>query len=418
MWRNGKRAEALGSLEFLANKMAARRSGTKDAGLSKMYIRLASWQRTLTTGALDEATLLRVTESCRMAIHFAHTYKAWHLWSLTNFELIQYYERYGNEKVRPFLAPAIQGFFEAIGLASSQTLSFPDVLRVLTLWFRHGSLPEVEESLREGFRRISLDTWIMVIPQLIARMHSPQSVVRRLVHELLVQLAALHPQALVYPLAVASKSNTTARRTAALAVLARMKLHSPLLVEQALLVGQELIGASVVLHEQWLEGLEDAAGFFYTSENIPAFLKRLAPLHAELTQCKFETRHQVAFQQDFGADLQEALALCENYRASRDIVDLNDAWECYARVYYKLKKRIPKLRKLNLQHVSPALFNARDLELAVPGTYAPKAPIIRIQSFQNQLRVYNTKQRPRKLTIVGSDGTNYVFVLKLRFADC
>lgn len=412
LWRNGKRAEALGSLEFLANKMAARKSGTKDAGLSKMYIRLATWQRTLTTGALDEATLLRVTESCRMAIHFAHTYKAWHLWSLTNFELIQYYERYGSDKVRPFLTPAIQGFFEAIGLASSHTLCFPDVLRVLTLWFRHGSLPEVEESLREGFRRISLDTWIMVIPQLIARMHSPQSVVRRLVHELLVQLAALHPQALVYPLAVASKSNTTARRTAALAVLARMKLHSPLLVEQALLVGQELIGASVVLHEQWLEGLEDAAGFFYTSENIPAFLKRLAPLHAELSQCKNETRHQVAFQQDFGADLQEALALCENYRASRDIVDLNDAWECYARVYYKLKKRIPKLRKLNLQHVSPALFNARDLELAVPGTYSPKAPIIRIQSFQNQLRVYNTKQRPRKLTIVGSDGTNYVFVLK------
>lgn len=414
LWRNGRNQEAVANLEFLARKLASRRSRSKDPGLSKMYIRLAGWQRSLTALGTppDETALQRVAESCRMATHFDSTYKAWHLWSLTNFELIQYYERCGSDKVRPFLCPAIQGFFEAIGLAESTLLCFPDVLRVLTLWFRHASLPEVEESLREGFRRVSTDTWIVVIPQLIARMHSPQSVVRRLVHELLVQLAALHPQALVYPLAVASKSTTPARRTAALAVLTRMKLHSPTLVEQALMVGQELIGASVVLHEQWLEGLEDAAGLFYTSENIPAFLKRLAPLHTELTQCKFQTRHQVAFRQDYGADLEEALALCENYKQSRDIVDLNDAWECYARVYYKLKKRIPKLRKLSLQHVSPQLYAARDMELAVPGTYSPKAPIIRIQSFDNQLRVYNTKQRPRKLNIVGSDGNSYVFILK------
>ncbi len=187
--------EAVGSLEFLTQKLAARKSGSKNAGLSKMYIRLAGWQRSMTNANLaDEATLLRVAESARMAIHFDSTYKSWHLWSLTNFELIQFYERYGSERVRQFLMPAMQGFFEAISLAGSTLLCFPDVLRVLTLWFRHAALPEVEESLREGFRHVPIDTWIVVIPQLIARMHSPQSVVRRLVHELLVQLAELHPQ--------------------------------------------------------------------------------------------------------------------------------------------------------------------------------------------------------------------------------
>lgn len=287
LWRNGKRSEALASLELLLHRLATRKSGHKDAGLSKMYIRLASWQRSMKAGAApDEMTLQRVVQSCLMATHFDTTYKASHLWALTNFELIQYYERFGSEKVRPFLLPALQGFFDAILLSASRTLCFPDVLRIMTLWFRHAALSEVEEALREGFRRVPIDTWIVVIPQLIARMHSPQSVVRRLVHELLVQLAAVHPQALVFPLAVASKSTTTARRTAALAVLARMRLHSPVLVEQALMVGAELIGASVVLHEQWLEALEDAAGFFYTSENIPGFLKRLAPLHADLASCK------------------------------------------------------------------------------------------------------------------------------------
>lgn len=290
-----------------------------------------------------------------------------------------------------------------------------------------------------------------MIPQLLARIHSPVTVVRRLVHDLLVQLAEVHPQALVYPVGVASKSLIQARQQvwknarkpvfffffvqeqekAALGVLARMRTHSPRLVEQALMVRDELIGASVVLHELWLlfcvekrksdlsfffvlryEALEDAAGLFYSNENVPGMLKRLAPLHASLMQSTMETRHQVSFQQEFGADLQEAFGLCENYKISRDMVDLNDAWECYARVYYKLKKRIPKLRKLQLEHVSPLLANARDLELAVPGTYAPNVPVIRIQSFENQLRVYNTKQRPRKLSILGSDGNMYVYILK------
>jgi FKBP12-rapamycin complex-associated protein len=43
----------------------------------------------------------------------------------------------------------------------------------------------------------------------------------------------------------------------------------------------------------------------------------------------------------------------------------------------------------------------RDLELAVPGTYDPNQPIIRIQSIAASLQVITSKQRPRKLTIMG-----------------
>ena len=43
----------------------------------------------------------------------------------------------------------------------------------------------------------------------------------------------------------------------------------------------------------------------------------------------------------------------------------------------------------------------RDLELAVPGTYDPNQPIIRIQSIAPSLQVITSKQRPRKLTLMG-----------------
>ena len=40
-----------------------------------------------------------------------------------------------------------------------------DILRLLTLWFNHGRSPDVEAALQEGFSVVSIDTWLMVIPQ-------------------------------------------------------------------------------------------------------------------------------------------------------------------------------------------------------------------------------------------------------------
>ena len=51
--------------------------------------------------------------------------------------------------------------------------------------------------------------------------------------------------------------------------------------------------------------------------------------------------------------------------------------------------------------MSPKLLMSRDLELAVPGTYDPNQPIIRIQYVQSSLAVITSKQRPRKLSIFG-----------------
>ena len=52
-----------------------------------------------------------------------------------------------------------------------------DILRLLTLWFNHGRSPDVEAALQEGFSVVSIDTWLMVIPQArhaIAGMHMPE----------------------------------------------------------------------------------------------------------------------------------------------------------------------------------------------------------------------------------------------------
>ena len=62
--------------------------------------------------------------------------------------------------------------------------------------------------------------------------------------------------------------------------------------------------------------------------------------------------------------------------------------------------------------MAPALVRAHGLELAVPGTYIAGEPLVTIAAFAPTLTVITSKQRPRRLTIHGSDGADYVFLLK------
>lgn len=70
--------------------------------------------------------------------------------------------------------------------------------------------------------------------------------------------------------------------------------------------------------------------------------------------------------------------------------------------------------ELDLRLISPALLGARDLELAIPGTYAPGAPVVRIARFEGSMNVIVSKQAPRKLSLFGDDGVEYCFLLKAK----
>lgn len=48
----------------------------------------------------------------------------------------------------------------------------------------------------------------------------------------------------------------------------------------------------------------------------------------------------------------------------------------------------------------------------MPGFYRAGEPIIRIAKFHTNLSVIASKQRPRRLTIIGSDGKDYSYLLK------
>ena len=130
---------------------------------------------------------------------------------------IQQLQMISVEVVQRHVIPSIQGFFHSIALSSSNSLQ--DTLRLLALWFKFGGIPEAAQAMADGFNMVKIDNWLQIVPQLISRIHQPNQIVSRSLLGLLTDLGKAHPQALVYPLAVAVTSESVSRKKAALSII-------------------------------------------------------------------------------------------------------------------------------------------------------------------------------------------------------
>ncbi|EJF64386.1 atypical/PIKK/FRAP protein kinase [Dichomitus squalens LYAD-421 SS1] len=430
-WAKGEKEDTLHYLRDFSAKLARDiQSGTtpraEPVGNSKLeelsrllarcYFKLGEWQFALKE-EWDARNIKDILQSYYLATHYDPAwYKAWHTWALANFEVVSFLENQQYNKIgevpsnelAAHIVSAVTGFFRSISLRNENALQ--DTLRLLTLWFKYGAHDDVSHAMSAGFTDVEVDTWLEVIPQIIARIQTPSNNIRRNINNLLTEVGKHHPQALVYPLTVASKSSSAVRKKAALNIMDRMREHSPIIVEQALLISHELIRVAILWHELWHEGLEEASRLYFTDHNPMGMIAFLEPLHDMLENPK--TAREISFAQVFGRDLHEAREACRRYTIYGEKRDLEKAWEIYYGVFKKIEKQLPQLTTLDLQYVSPELLKARNLELAVPGTYQSGKPVIKIQSFAPKLTVISSKQRPRRLGIKGSDGKDYQFVLK------
>ncbi|CAA7396540.1 unnamed protein product [Spirodela intermedia] len=421
-----KRKEAFCRLQDLSLQLAASAdfysgnpSGPSISGadaplLARVYLKLGTWQWTLSPG-LDDGSIEEILGSLEKATKNArHWGKAWHTWALFNTAAMSHYAFRCNSISGQYVVAAVTGYFFSISCAATSKGvddSLQDILRLLTLWFNYGATSEVQRALQEGFSRVNIDTWLVVLPQIIARIHSNTKAVRELIQSLLVRIGKKHPQALMYPLLVACKSISLLRRAAAQEVVDKVRQHSGVLVDQAQLVSKELIRVAILWHEMWHEGLDEASRLYFGERNIEGMLAVLEPLHAMLDD-GVETSMETAFIQAYGHELQEAHECCLKYKSTGKDAELTQAWDLYYHVFKRIDKQLPSLTTLDLQSVSLKLLNCQDLELAVPGTYRADGTLVTIASFAPQLVVITSKQRPRKLTIHGSDGEEYTFLLK------
>jgi FKBP12-rapamycin complex-associated protein len=301
---------------------------------------------------LSEDSMARVLSCYSDAIRYDEkSYKAWHAWAMMNVAAVKSMSDISvNTTAEPSSEPwatshslcrepswnlvldhvmsALRGFFLSITLGGGhmEEGSLQDLLRLLTLWFRYGGEAKIDEVLNEGFALVHIDTWLHVLPQIIARVHAPEPRVRSAVQRLLLSVGRVHPQALIYPVAVASQEARSRNRASSASaspdtgvflaenILTLMRSHSDVLVEQTLLVSNELIRVSILWAEQWHEALEQAYRryFFQGEAGADGAIAALQPLYAKL-EAGAETENELAFVEAYANDLRNGMLYCNEF---------------------------------------------------------------------------------------------------------
>jgi len=472
LWATGNRDEALTRLERLSAvvDLVSSCENIPDSSLQvSCWLKLGDWkvENTSPSGVPSCSGLqTEVLYSYKKATAAkGNDYKAWHAWALMNFRLAQQLQersgliresvlvsaksefsrhqtasnmRYTNNHV----VAAVQGFVKAISFGTKRWSASvqQDMLNFLTCFFKYGELPDVCRAINEGLESVTLECWLGVLPQLLARIHIQSPSIRSSLHNLLTRLGAKHPQALMYPLSVLLKSPVVERKQAAENLMNTLKAHSNDLVEQSLMVSSELIRVAILWLEMWHEGLEDASRLYYGEGNVQGMLDVLLPLHEQLERGP-STRREHDFIRSFGRDLSEAHSLLREYirlttnsrgsiptqggfndglnsegqgssRNAEAEFALREVWDLYYTVFRRINKQLPGLVRLELANCSPALLRAHNLELGVPGSYRVDGSYVKIERFRPSVQVITSKQRPRKVTLQGSNGKEYMFLLK------
>ena len=371
------------------------------------YLNLQQYEK-----SLNEDKVAEIKNYFDLSIQYYNkNYKAWHYYGLLNYKYFELLSN--NDKNRGNYAQnAIKGFTTSVtigGKNMSKTLQ--DLLRLVDVWFQIGDDETLINLIRESFNKISIDSWLVVIPQLLASVNIKNDYIRKTLVELLRKIGLNHPWAIIYPLIVIKKSKNKIRSETAGIILKDISEKYKKLVLECELIIDELNRCAMLLHEKWMEAIEECAQLFFESNNNAGTVEKLKEAHERMKD-KPITINEIHFHQLYKGKLNEAEMLLNEYVETNDISLLYSSWNIYHPIYISMRDVFAEMKTLDLDNVSPLLSNFNQSEICIPGIYRSEYPIIKIAGFKKDLIMLNSKQRPRKIVLFGSDGKEYMFLLK------
>ena len=96
---------------------------------------------------------------------------------------------YGKDTKVNYAVNAIEGFAKSICVGkNNMSKILKDLLLLLNIWFKVGMDEKIDELMNEKIDNISLDSWILVIPQLLARINVTNPFIRKTLISLLKKI--------------------------------------------------------------------------------------------------------------------------------------------------------------------------------------------------------------------------------------
>ncbi|KAK6905037.1 hypothetical protein I203_105856 [Kwoniella mangroviensis CBS 8507] len=390
--------------------------------LSRRYYRIAEWTAALqgASWASDEqsqvlnfTSLASKLDNDWYAACFSLAER-----SLSIFEMNEF-SRSDSVAVSSYIVPALRGLFLAARTKENPEFVIKALLRLVTLWFRFGESTAVLVEVENQLSLTPVEPWLSAIPQLIARLGTPHKDLQYTLINLLKSISSQYPHAVIWPLLTATQTSKVEHQEAARVIMSFICTMPDgiRLVDQAELVGKELIRSSASLMEKWRSIIEKVIPRQDLMETAWHEVPTLWEHDIQYLRA-VETPDEEQFVQMFGDQLLQIDKSLRRYKSTRQMSLVNFAYQELYKLYGDLDSQINQWKqpgsKLHLASTAPRLLSLRDCVLTVPGQYDPHLKLddqAFIDSFAPIVDILSSKQLPRKL-VIRSYTADYTFLLK------
>ena len=352
-----------------------------------------------------------------------NSYKLWHSYALFNYIYYKFISKdksTSNDEI-DFANNAVNGFRHALIIGGkNKNKTYQDLLRLSDIFFSSGMKNDsLLLNISNTLNVVEVEAYLNILPQLLCRFDITDKKVLEILISILIKIGSAHPQAVIYSFIVMKLSSSKKRKSAAGQILYSIcKNNSSIkdLVRECEMFIREINKCAMLLHEEWFETLENTSKMYY-SKDYQGMIKYLVKLH-EKAKLTHENMYEVHFYQKFGSEINEAEYYLKDYMENHNLIALNQAWDIYLNIYYEISESFRNFDTISLEYISSKLSNFQNSKICLPGSYILKSEnaklkkLIRIQKMGSILRVFNTKQHPRKISMIGTDDKEYLFLLK------
>ena len=392
----------------------------------------------------DQDNVFIINENLRLATEFNNkSYKYWHYYAMFNYKCCKFiynYRKQKNElnykaltKVIKYAINAVNGLKHSLIIANKNKVrALEDCLRFIDIFFELGNKDAKLLSLIESIiNETNLEIFMGIIPQLTCRFDIKDQKVLDILINLLSKLLSNYPEILLFPIiSIQNSKIKKSKEIASLIMNNAINLNSELkeLDKEYEEFVNELNKCSVLYHEEWIEAIETSAKLYLNRDNN--MFEQLMKIHKKMKKNP-ENLYEINFHQLYGSDLKEAEKKLNKYLTKKNINYLKEAWEIYQTVYKNIKENYFTFQTISLKYISSKLFNFSDSNIIIPGfyyssiydvkennlplkstNYRQNINSVKIKQINKYLPVLDTKQHPRKITMIGTNNKEYSYLLK------
>ena len=386
--------------------------------------------------------------------YYDKSYKFWYNFSNLNYEAYRnlYLKRIkvkdpGNDmkNIRickmheiAYATNVIKGIKKCLSLIGDNTKKgYQSCIKLIDIFFNLGGEDDqLLDLIFEIINELNSIIFILILPLLISRIGINNIKILDKLIQILVKLCLNYPTGSLISILIYKYSNSPKKKSIAKRILELVEQENPSLkkvINDYDIFIKELNKCSSLLHEKWKKAIKEASTQLL-QKDYNGLIDELEPIH-KLMNKNPDNLYEIHFNQCYYTSLKEAENYLKKYKKNKNKSYIKFAWQIYQTVYNDILEKYKDMPYICLNYVSPLLSNIPENEIELPGYYflnilnkerkqliigkikennsiENEEQLVYIKRIDKTLYVFNSKQKPRKISLIGTDNKEYKYLLK------